>query len=124
MKNWKIFFLCAALLGVTAVSCSDSDEPTVPVQSEDENNGNGGNNDRPTLSDVTVEAFYGGDYNEAGTGNLWLNISQGDFSIEYDDFDEIAGYTGTGSVVTIDLNQALAPIPIKCRSRLEPIRSI
>lgn len=117
MKNWKIFFLCAALLGVTAVSCSDSDEPTVPVQSEDENNGNGGgnggndDNDRPTLSDVTVEAFYGGDYNEAGTGNLWLNISQGDFSIEYDDFDEITGYVGNGSVVTIDLNQALAANP-------------
>lgn len=110
MKNWKILFLCAALLGVTAVSCSDSDEPTVPVQSEGENNGNG-DNDRPTLSDVTVEAYYGGDYYEASTGNLWINFSQGDFSIEYDDFDEITGYTGTGSVVCIDLNQALAADP-------------
>lgn len=111
MKNWKIFLLCAALLGMTAVSCSDSDEPTVPVLPGDENNGGNDNDGRPTLSDVTVEAYYGGDYYEAGTGNLWINLSQGDFTIEYDEYDEITGYTGTGSVVCIDLNQALASDP-------------
>lgn len=111
MKNWKIFFLCAALLSMTAVSCSDSDEPTVPVQSEGENNGEGDNNERPELTDVTVEAYYGGDYYEMGTGNLWINFSQGDFTIEYDEYDEVSGYTGTGSVVCIDLNQALAADP-------------
>ena len=107
MKNWKIFFFCAAFLGMMAVSCSDSDE----------NNGNGGNgggngeDNRPTLSDVRVEAYYGGDYYEVGTGNLWINFSQGNFSVEYDDFDDISGYTGTGSVVCLDLNQTLAPNP-------------
>ncbi len=33
------------------------------------------------------------------------------YEIEYDEYDEITGYTGTGSVVCIDLNQALASDP-------------
>lgn len=110
MKNWKKLLWCAALAicGTMLVSCSDEDESQQNIEGPV-----GPETPAVTLSDVTVEAYYAGDYNEAGTGNLWINIAQGDIGVEYDDFDDTEVYTGTGWVLCIDLNQTLADDPDK-----------
>lgn len=109
MRKLIRLFACAAMVSLAAISaaCSD-DEPS----NGGENGGNGGNGGGETeLSDIGVMAYYTGDYYEVGTGNTYINFSTGDIEVEYDDFDEPVGYIGTGTVLCIDLNHALAADP-------------
>lgn len=101
MRKLINLLACTAIVSLCAVAVSCSDN-------EPEKGGNGGGNE---LSDVTVMAYYAGDYYEVGAGNIYINFSHGNISEEYDEYGDITGYAGTGSVLCIDLNQALADDP-------------
>ena len=107
MRKWMNLAVCTAIAvsGTILASCSD-DEPA-------NGGGNGGGNGSGEieLSDAGVMAYYTGDYYEVGTGNVYINFTQGDITAEYDEFDDLTGYSGTGSVLCIDINQALSSDP-------------
>ncbi len=55
------------------------------------------------VPDVIFESFYVGDYNDAGTGNLILNISEG----KVDENEDQTAFIGNGQIVCLDLNITL-----------------
>ena len=54
-----------------------------------------------------VEAYYVGDYYEAGTGNGWINFINGDLVLD----EETEEYTGNGMILCVDINMALPSSP-------------
>lgn len=93
MRESKLFLRFLSITALTAAfaACSDNNE--------------GGGTPPPVTptKGVSTEAYYKGDYYEAGTGNLWINFIS---DMEYDAMQE--DYVGPGYVLCVDFNTALA----------------
>lgn len=55
---------------------------------------------------IRAEAYYAGDYYDAGSGNCWINFIKGDITV-----DDDGNAHGNGMILCIDLNITLADNP-------------
>ncbi|MBQ8838151.1 MAG: hypothetical protein IJ005_02410 [Bacteroidales bacterium] len=102
MKDfWKI--LAAALCALLVFASCDKElesnkNPDTPPEQE-----------QPVIPDLVIpdilfEGYYYGDYYECGNGNAGINFIEGSIGVDY----ETEQYIGTGLIVCIDVNFALA----------------
>lgn len=95
MKKFKFFAtasMCAAFLLSSCNSDKKNTTPEVPDVPVD-----------VIVPDVLFQNYYVGDYYEAGTGNLLLNIVEGKVDVNEDE----TSFVGDGQIVCLDLNITL-----------------